>query len=103
MSKTFNGGWKMKKVTVVVDRVTGNCSANMVPGDRMVFEGANLNLQETTRVCPFAMSSIYPIIFAARLGYDIAGFGMKEKIVQCIDPGPPLSEGGTVFWKVNAE
>ncbi|MFZ5633913.1 MAG: TIGR04076 family protein [Bacillota bacterium] len=93
----------MKKVTVVADRVNGTCSANIVPGDRMVFEGANLNLTESTKVCPFALSTIYPIIFAARLGYDIANFGMKEKIVQCIDPGPPLSEGGTVFWKITAE
>ncbi len=90
----------MKKVTVVADRVVGSCSAKIVAGDKMVFEGANLNLAETTRVCPFALSTIYPIIFAARLGHDIAEFGLKERVVQCIDPGPPLSEGGTVFWKV---
>lgn len=93
----------MKNVTVVAHRVAGSCSANIVPGDRMVFEGANLNLKETTRVCPFALSTIYPIIFAARLGHDIADFGMKERIVQCIDPGPPVSEGGTVYWKIITE
>lgn len=93
----------MKKVTVTAERVTGNCSANIVPGDKMVFEGANLNLTETTKVCPFTLATIYPVIFAARLGHDIAEIGLKERIVQCIDPGPPLSEGATVLWKILPE
>lgn len=90
----------MKKVIVTAERVTGNCAATIIPGDRMVFEGANLNLTETTNVCPFALATLYPIIFAARLGHDIVEFGFKERTIQCIDPGPPLSEGGTVLWKV---
>ena len=93
----------MKKVIVTAERVSGNCSAKIIPGDKMVFEGANLNLTDTTKVCPFALSTIYPIIFAARLGYDIAELGMKERIVQCIDPGPPLSDGATVYWKIVEE
>ena len=90
----------MKKVVVTAVKVEGHCSAGIKPGDKFVLEGSTLNLRKTDVVCPFALTNIYPIIFAARLGFDIAEIGLKERVVQCIDPGAPYTEGGTVFFRV---
>lgn len=90
----------MADLIIIAKSVTGHCAAGIQPGDRIVLRGANLSLTESDRVCSFALANIYPAVFAARLGKDLKDLGLTERTVQCIDPGPPYSEGGTVLFEV---
>jgi uncharacterized repeat protein (TIGR04076 family) len=90
----------MVDLVITVKKVTGNCAAGLKPGDRIVYRGANVSLQESDALCGFAFANIYPAIFAARIGHDLNEFGFSERIVQCIDPGPPYGQGGTVLFEI---
>jgi hypothetical protein len=41
-----------------------------------------------------------PVVFAVRLGVNLKDMGLKGRLWQCVDPGPPYTEGGTVLFEV---
>lgn len=89
-----------RDVEIVAVEVKGHCSAGIKPGDRVVIRGPNISLEESGPVCGYAFCGIYPTVFAVRLGVDLdrlVGFG---RLWQCVDPGPPYTEGGTVLFSV---
>jgi len=90
----------MAKVKVTAVKVKGHCGAGIKVGDKFVINGGNIDLKESDCICTYALCSIFPTIFAARLGYDLKDLGLPEKIVQCIDPGEPYTPGGTVYFKI---
>lgn len=85
---------------ITAREVKGHCAAGIKAGDRIVLRGANISLDESDRVCGMAFASIYPIIFAARLGKDLVDLGLSQRTVQCIDPGLPYGGGGTVMFEI---
>jgi uncharacterized repeat protein (TIGR04076 family) len=92
----------MTDLIITAKEVKGTCSAGIKAGDQIVLRGATISLEESSRVCGFAFANIYPVIFAARLGKDLKDLGLTERVVQCIDPGQPFSEGGTVLFEIKA-
>jgi uncharacterized repeat protein (TIGR04076 family) len=90
----------MTDLVITAREVRGHCSAGIKVGDKIVLRGANVDLAESDKLCGFAFANIYPIVFAARLGKDLKDLGLTERMVQCIDPGPPWSEGGTVLFEI---
>lgn len=92
----------MADIIITAKEVKGHCAAQIKAGDKIVLRGANISLEESDKICSFAFANLYPVIFAARLGKDLKELGLLERTVQCIDPGPPYSEGGTVFFEIKA-
>ncbi len=92
----------MADLVITAKEIKGTCAAGLKPGDKIVLRGATLSLSESDRVCGFAFANIYPAVFAARLGKDLKDLGLVTRTVQCIDPGPPYSEGGTVIFEIKA-
>jgi uncharacterized repeat protein (TIGR04076 family) len=92
----------MTDLIITAKEVRGHCAAAIKVGDKIVLRGATISLTESDRVCGFAFANIYPVIFAARLGKDLKDLGLDERVVQCIDPGQPYSEGGTVLFEIKA-
>ncbi|MDR3589461.1 MAG: TIGR04076 family protein [Negativicutes bacterium] len=92
----------MADLVITAKEVKGRCAAGIKAGDKIVLRGANISLTESDKVCGFAFANIYPVVFAARLGNDLKDLGLVERTVQCIDPGPPYTEGGTVFFEIKA-
>lgn len=90
----------MADVVITAKEVRGHCAAGLKQGDKVVLRGATISLAESDKVCSFAFANIYPAVFAARLGKDLKELGLSSRTVQCIDPGPPYSEGGTVLFEV---
>ena len=90
----------MADLIITAKEVRGHCSAGIKVGDKLVLRGANISLTESDRICSFALANLYPAIFAARLGHDLKDLGLTERTVQCIDPGPPESSGGTVLFEI---
>lgn len=89
-------------LVITAREVKGHCAAGIRAGDRIVLRGATISLEESDRVCGMAFAAIYPVIFAARLGKDLKELGLTQRMVQCIDPGPPSGGGGTVLFEIKA-
>lgn len=96
----------MTKVIITVREINGICPV-FKAGDRITFEGPNLVKEETDAYCIWASSSFLPYLLAVR--YDISskeiGLSQKEGLyfVQCLDPGPPHTLGGTVLFEMKHE
>jgi len=100
MKKAKNIAGITRKVMAIVREVKGRCAAGFKVSDRIIFEGANISLDQSDRVCAYALANIMPTVFAVRLGVDFEKLGFKGRLWQCVDPGPPYTEGGTVLFEV---
>ncbi len=92
----------MEKLEARVIEIRGKCPVFRM-GDRIVIEGPAINLEETDAVCTHALASLLPYIVALRKGIKPSelGLGRGEKAyVQCLDPGPPYTDGGTVIFEI---
>ncbi|WP_324735046.1 TIGR04076 family protein [Thermococcus sp. SY098] len=92
----------MGKLIINVIEIRGKCPVFKV-GDRIVIEGPQVKLEETDAICTHAFASLIPYIVALRKGIKPSelGLGKKDKAyVQCLDPGPPYTEGGTVIFEI---
>ncbi|HIP89900.1 MAG TPA: TIGR04076 family protein [Thermococcus paralvinellae] len=92
----------MEKLTIKVIKIKGKCPVFKV-GDKIVIEGPRIKLEETDAICTHAFASLMSYIVALRKGVrpsDI-GLGKGDKAyVQCLDPGPPYTDGGTVIFEI---
>ncbi|ACS91009.1 TIGR04076 family protein [Thermococcus sibiricus] len=92
----------MKKLVIKIIKIRGKCPVFKV-GDKITIEGPKINLEETNAICTHAFASFLPYIVALRKGVKPSeiGLGSGEKAyVQCLDPGPPYTEGGTVIFEM---
>ncbi|USS41134.1 TIGR04076 family protein [Thermococcus aggregans] len=83
-------------------KIKGKCPVFRV-GDKIVIEGPKVNLEETDAICTHAFASFLPYIVALRKGVKPSeiGLGKEERAyVQCLDPGPPYTDGGTVIFEI---
>ena len=90
--------WKLKSV-----RLGGSCPVHKV-GDRIVIEGAEIVLSRT--VCVHALSTLLHYVVALDEGADSVRLGLSKPgdrehaYIQCVDPGEPYTDGGTVIFKI---
>ncbi|WP_052696199.1 TIGR04076 family protein [Palaeococcus ferrophilus] len=92
----------MERVVIRVVEVRGRCPV-FKKGDRIVVEGPRVNLRETDALCTHAFASFLPHLVALRKGIKARelGLGRGEKAyVQCLDPGAPYTDGGTVIFEI---
>jgi len=92
----------MTDVVITATEIKGTCAAGIQTGDRIVLRGATVSLTESDRICGMAFASLYPVIFAARLGHDLKDLGLTIRTAQCSDPGVPYGGGGTVVFEIKA-
>ncbi|HDZ35872.1 MAG TPA: TIGR04076 family protein [Thermococcus sp.] len=92
----------MEQLEIRVIEIRGKCPV-FHTGDRIVVEGPTINLKETDAICTHAFASLLPYIVALRKGIkpNELGLGRGEKAyIQCLDPGPPYTDGGTVIFEI---
>jgi len=92
----------MERLVARVIEIRGKCPVFEL-GDRIVIEGPEIKLDETDAICTHAFASLLPYIVALRKGIKPSelGLGRGEKAyVQCLDPGPPYTDGGTVIFEI---
>jgi uncharacterized repeat protein (TIGR04076 family) len=91
-------------IQIEVCEIEGICPVHKV-GDRIVIDGARMVLEETDVVCVHALSTLLHYVVALDEGADPVKLGLttsEEKGVaymQCVDPGQPYTEGGTVVFR----
>lgn len=98
---------KHYRLAVRVKEIRGKCPVFKV-GDKIVIESPHIIPQETDAICVHALGSMLSMIVALSHGVSFKELGLAQKegaigYVQCLDPGPPYTTGGTVIFEIRRE
>lgn len=87
---------------IEVYEIRGTCPVHKV-GDRIVIDGAKIVLEQTDAVCIHALSTLSHYVVALDEGVNPVKLGLSKEggyaYMQCVDPGQPYTNGGTVIFK----
>jgi len=90
---------------IEVCEIRGKCPVYKV-GDRIVIDDPKIVLERTDALCVHALSSLLHYVLILEDGADPVRLGLSKPedrehaYIQCVDPGEPYTEGGTVIFKV---
>lgn len=90
---------------IEVCEIRGKCPVYKV-GDRIVIDDPKIILERTDALCVHALSSLLHYVLILESGADPVRLGLSKPddreyaYIQCVDPGEPYTEGGTVVFKV---
>jgi len=94
------------KVTATVKETRGICPLYK-PGDKIFFESFYMKSKESKDLCIHAFASMTTLLSAFLHGTSATdlGIGVEPNIgyIQCPDPGPPCTKGGTVIFELKRE
>lgn len=95
------------RLVVTVKEIRGKCPVFKV-GDRIVIEGPKIVPEKTDALCVHALGSMLSMIIASGRGVSFKELGLAKEegnvgYVQCLDPGPPYTPGGTVIFEIRRE
>ena len=97
---------KKYRVRAKVVRITGTCPIYKV-GDEIVIDRFFIDTQKSKNVCIHALSALLSLLSAYLHGNSAIdlGIGKEENkgYMQCPDPGPPWTCGGTVLFELIRE
>ena len=89
---------------IVVHEIKGKCPVHKV-GDRILVDDPKIDLKSTDALCTHALSSLLHYVLILDAGADPVRLGLSKSddkensYIQCVDPGPPYTDGGTVIFK----
>lgn len=95
-----------KDLIVKVVKVEGFCPVYQV-GDRFRLAGGyQLVCSESCNVCVHALTSLVSFMVPLSAGLPLEDLGLGHEAdgtayIQCLDPGPPLTDGGTVTFAIS--
>ena len=96
----------MSKIIIKVKEIRGNCVVFKV-GEKIVIDGPEIDLNKTDKICIHALASLLHYVVALREGIDPVKLGLAKKgdkaYIQCVDPGTPYTNGGTVIFEVSVQ
>ena len=96
----------MSVLLMEVAEVKGKCPIYR-SGDKIVIDGAKIDLQRTDNLCIHALASLLHYAVALREGIDPRTLGLSTDgrfaYIQCPDSGKPYTGGGTVIFKCYLE
>ena len=85
-----------------VHEIKGKCPVYKV-GNRMVIDEPEILLDKTDAICIHALSTILHYSMVLERGADPVELGLSKShdvaYIQCVDPGHPYTEGGTVIFE----
>jgi len=90
---------------IEVCEVRGYCPVYKV-GDKIVIDDPEIVLAKTDALCTHALSSLLHYVLVLERGADPVELGLSKlgdrehAYIQCVDPGEPYTQGGTVIFKV---
>jgi uncharacterized repeat protein (TIGR04076 family) len=97
---------QVSRLIVEVAEVRGNCPVHAV-GDKIVIQGPRIVLEQTDNLCIHALASLLHYAVPLREGISPEKLGLssdeENAYIQCLDPGEPYTEGGTVIFKCYRE
>jgi uncharacterized repeat protein (TIGR04076 family) len=98
---------KVYRLVLTVKEVRGRCPVHKV-GDRIVVKVPKIDTANTDALCVHALGSMLSMLTALARGVSFKDLGLAAKegnvgYVQCLDPGPPYTAGGTVLFEIKRE
>jgi uncharacterized repeat protein (TIGR04076 family) len=111
--KTVGGGDNMGfkegfRLIIAVKEIRGICPVFSV-GDKIVIESPKMIINETDKFCIHAFGSMLSMIVPLSHGISFKQLGLAREegeergFVQCLDPGKPYTNGGTVLFEIRRE
>lgn len=89
------------RVLISVLEVRGSCPVYKI-GDEILLEGFYIISNQSANICIHALSALMSLLSAFSHGASARDLGIGSKddegYVQCPDPGPPYTKGGTVIF-----
>jgi len=98
---------KIYRLTITVREIRGNCPVYRV-GDKMVIEEPKILTKERNAICMHALASMLTMLVPLSRGVSFKELGLAKEegevgYIQCLDPGEPYTEGGTVIFEIMRE
>lgn len=95
------------RLVITAKEIRGKCPVFKV-GDKIVIEKPKMVLKETDAFCIHVFGSMLSMITALSRGISFKELGLATKegdvgYVQCLDPGTPYTNGGTVIFEIRRE
>ncbi|HDI32257.1 MAG TPA: TIGR04076 family protein [Thermofilum sp.] len=91
------------EVEIKVKEVKGYCPIYK-PGDVIVLKGFYVDTERSAPICMHAFLALCPLLSAFSHGTDARALGIGSEpdkgYLQCPDPGPPHTRGGTVLFEL---
>jgi len=90
---------------IIVHDIKGKCPVHKV-GDRIVIQNPQIKLEKTDALCTHALPSILHYALVLEKNWNPLQLGLTKKddqdhaYIQCLDPGQPFTEGGTVIFRI---
>ncbi len=98
---------KKYRVRVVVEEVRGRCALGYRPGDSFVVEKYYVPPMQDKPICIHAFAAMLTILSPFLKGVSAKDMGVGPRddtaYVQCPDPGPRYTCGGTVVFRLRRE
>ena len=89
---------------IVVHEIKGKCPVYKI-GDRLIINDPEIILKKTDALCTHALSSLLHYVIILEHNWCPMKLGLttpedpENAYMQCVDPGRPYTEGGTVIFK----
>ena len=98
---------KVHRLVLTVKEVRGHCQVHKV-GDKIVVEVPKIDVANTDTLCINALGSMLSMLVPLSRGVSFKDLGLAIQegnvgCVQCLDPGPPYTAGGTVIFEIRRE
>ena len=103
----FVVGEEKYRLVITVKEIRGNCPVFNV-GDRMVVESPKIVVDKTDNICVHAFGCMLSMIVPLSRGISFKTLGLateedEKGYIQCLDPGKPYTDGGTVLFEIRRE
>jgi uncharacterized repeat protein (TIGR04076 family) len=91
-------------IEIEVHEIKGKCPVYKI-GDKIIINHPEIIIKKTDVLCVHALPNILHYSLIIDAGKSPLDLGLstekdsKHYYIQCVDPGPPYTEGGTVIFK----
>ena len=97
----------MYRLIVAVKDIRGRCPVFKV-GDKIVVESPKIVVDRTDNMCVHALGCMLSMFVPLSRGISFKQLGLATEenergYVQCLDPGKPYTDGGTVLFEIRRE
>ena len=98
---------KTYQLVITAKEIRGKCPVFKI-GDKIVIDVPEIIPQKTQALCVHALGSMLSMIVALSREVSFKELGLAKEegevgYVQCLDPGPPHTPGGTVVFEIKRE
>jgi uncharacterized repeat protein (TIGR04076 family) len=95
------------RLIITVKEMRGNCPVFKV-GDKIVVESPKIVIEKTNNICLHAFGCMLSMLVPLSRGISFKKLGLAKEedetgYMQCLDPGKPYTNGGTVLFEIKRE